>query len=51
MNEKRFINPTTGAPCTSKEMLEWFLEPMTEEEIRRGGFRYGPDGKNLWADE
>ena len=44
-----FTNPTTGMPCSSTELMEWARAPMTEEEISRGGFRYGIDGTDLWG--
>jgi hypothetical protein len=34
-----FWNPSTGKLCTSAELIEWYDQPMTEEE-KKHGFAY-----------
>ena len=34
-----FWNPSTGRLCTAAQLIEWYHQPMTEDE-KRHGFPY-----------
>ena len=34
-----YWNPSTGRLCTSAQLIEWYHQPMTEDE-KRHGFPY-----------